>query len=475
MSKKNKKDNNGFEDIKPEPYVSSSRLMKDDGVFPVMTRSRRKMRMDNRIRKGVAGGLVAFLGISMLSSIYSTTRIDNFKEQISSVESSSFKTRYGSLGSSIIESYYSGQASPVNLLSGANWPGVNESSQENGSGNSSSSSSQGSSNESTGPNGGAKVKVSNIAMVDGYDSSLSLSEEDTKKDISKVFSNPRKETLYYVATINGQPNRVSVQLLIPDINDTAKEPYLIGPPTIEKKYTTVKSGIEGSNPSLNPKMFTSIDLSEESTKTVSDWASAIASNDESQLKRIVGDNNSDHKYSGIGGFQLNGTPQIDWSYEFTKDFGDGKKNYLVARVTYMISTQVKSSKDSSSASSVTGNKDSSEFMPTQTMDILLTNYSEGTPNIVAWGGAGTWDSLSPEMNAIEIGKEQSDDSEATQTSTESNSDSGSDSFTETSTSGSSSSAPGVPTFSDDDKTKSSKKAYPKKTPHKKTSPRSSKE
>lgn len=459
IMKKNKKEDSYLEDINPAPYVSSSRLMEDDGVFPVMSRSRRKMRMDDRVRKAVAGSIIAFVGLAFTGSIYTATQVSNFKEKVSAVESSSFKTRYGSLGASIIESYYSGQASPVNLLSGANWPGVNETSQQNGTTGSSGSGYQ-STSGSTGPNGGAKVKVSNIAMIDGYDSSMSLNEEDSKKDVSKVFSNPRKETLYYVATINGQANRVSVQLLIPDINDTAKEPYLIGPPTIEKKYSTVQSSIEGSNPSLNPKMFEAVDLNKESIQTVSDWASAMASNDGAQIKRIVGDNNAEHEYYGIGGFQLNGTPQVSWSYEFSKDFGDGEKKYLVVRVTYMISTQVDSNQDSSSASSVTGNKTNSEFMPTQTMDILLTNYQEGTPNIVAWGGAGSWDTLSPKMNAVQIGKEQVQDESTTDQNAPNNS--ANDPFaTDTTTT---SMAPGVPTFSDNEKSSVVKKPLPKKTP-----------
>lgn len=459
------KDKKYMADIQPTPYRSSSRLREQDGVFSVMDRMAKKRKMDSRIVKGTAMAVAGFVALSFTSSIYTATKVSGFKEQVANVESSAFKTRYDSLGQSVIEAYYSGSQSPINLLSGASWPGVNES-KETGE--------ESQSTGSTGPNGGAKVSVDSVALLDGYDSSMSLSEEDSKKDLSGVFSDPRKETLYYTVTMNGQSNRVSVQLLIPDINDTAKEPYLIGPPTIEQKYVTVQSSVDGSIPSVNPEVFTEAELNEYSIKTISDWASAMAANDGSQIKRIAGDNNSDNTYIGIGGFQLTGEPEIQWSYEFEHDFGSGKNNYIVARVKYLMTTDAKSDSKDNTASSITGGSgDKNSFTPTQTVDILLSDYAEGTPNIVAWGGAGSWDSLSPGMNAVKLTQEQIDASDAEQekNKTDNSTDT---SFGEESTS-SSSSAPVVPTFSEDErnsKTSKSTSSTSKKS-SKKTNTRSS--
>lgn len=424
-----KNDKKAMAEMSPTPYRSNKRLMEDDGVFAIMDRMKSKKIKDSRIVKSIAIASAGFVGLTFFSTIVTSTKISNFSEQVQAVESSAFKTRYESLGEVIIGSYYGGRDTPINLLAGADWPGVNENGEEDSS-----------SSGTSGPNGGASARVNDVALMDGYDSVVSLNEADADLDVSGVFSDPRKETLFYTANINGNKEVVSLQILIPDINDTAKEPYLITPPSIESRHSTVESGISGSEPNVGD-FFEEVTLNEYSIDTITDWASAMASNDSGQLKRIAGDNNGNHSYRGIGGYELTDSPQIQWSYEYEEN----GENYIVARVRYVITTDAQNS-SSSSADSVTGNSDSDSFMPTQTMDVLLANYSEGAPNIVAWGGGGSWDTLTPGMNAIENDVEGSIEEDSDDT----DSDSSETSSSTTGDSDSDNDIPGAPEISSDD-------------------------
>ena len=460
---KKKKEDSLLEDDwgeKDVPYDTGDRKLEAKGIKEMRGRSQKSKAIEKKLISFFIIVSVSFVTITFINSIISTSRISGMDKKLEQAQSPAFKSRYEALGESVIRSYFAGENPPVNLLDSARWNG--EDSQGNAP-------------------AGAKVLVENIALIDVSPSSVlpPIPSDEKSKDKAEHFNNPRREVLTYRGTIDGRSYRFAVNFVIPDIDDASKLPFLVSPPTILDSVPLVRSDIDASKPeSSGPDaLFEEVTLSNESTDTVAEWASAFAQDNGAVLKRIVGDGDATHIYRGIGGFSLVGTPTVEWSYEFESP--DTGTNMIVARVSFNMEAPVSGASSVEDSVSSGGNSDA--FQPLQVMDILLSNYEQGTPNIVAWDGAGEWDTLEPKMNAIVLPEEGKEPKEITETTPTDEPSQDSDSDSETSTS--ENSVPGAPSLtpsktpsessSTSSKKTSKKSNNPSKKSHRKTTSRNS--
>lgn len=413
------------------PYMTNENKMNSLGIYPVRGRSEVSYKFQRRAAQLFILSIVALLCLTIFAGLTSSNKTSNLKDQVEQIKSPAFKSRYDSLGASIVESYFAGTTPPVNLLSQANWPNISE--------NPADGQNTQQSSTNMGPNGGQPVEVKGLALIKAYNTPLA--NVDGSKDDAEVFTNPRNELLTYSGVIDGRQYEFGVYLIIPDVNDTTKLPYLVSPPTIMPKANLVSANIEGSKPS--GEGFTEAELNEGTQSVLSNWASAYAQGDATTLKSLSGDGRVDATYPGVGGFTLQGTPTVEWSYQFEDP--QSKENRIVARVSFTMASSVSVSDAQSGQDITSSGNDSDEFKPVQVMDILLGNFDEGVADIMAWGPGGTWQTLSPRMNSVipvKINEDSGDQSiDNTTSSTTTPSTSGTD---RTSTG-----VPGAPSLSDE--------------------------
>lgn len=415
------------------PYMTNEQSMNAYGIKPIRGRKATSSNVVRKIIMFSSISLVILLFFSAIVGLKSSGKVESLRGSVEENYSPAFKSRYDSLGASIIESYFAQKTPPVNLLQEANWPGV----------------SGGNTTDS------APVEVQGLSLIRAYQTPYSIQGESNKAD-KQIFKNPRNEILQYSGVINGRQYEFGVYLVVPDIDDSKQLPYLVSPPTIMPMKKLVNAGIDGSHPS--GEEFEEAELNEGTLKNLSRWASAYAQGDSDTLKSLTGDGRVEATYPGVGGFTLNGDPEVQWAYEFT-DVTTNKQR-IVARVTFtMSSDSIQASNDDEN---IAGSSNSGVFAPRQVMDILLGNFEEGSADIIAWGPGGMWQTLEPRMNAVvpivmdDDGNDASgdainptDDAEATD---------GSDGSTDTteSTASEENSVPGAPTLTDRSETTSEK-------------------
>ena len=386
-SKRNKKkkkniaaDEYGDKDI---PYTTNERALQDYGIEVIQGSSEKKRKRKQQLAVGIVGIFVAIYGISVVSSLTANGRINNLSEVVKSQESPAFKTRYDSLGKSVIEDYYSQKQTPVNLLNTAVW------STDNKGGTTVKNSSSSDKADSSIP-----VEVESLSLINAYEETPQMGE--LEDDVKEVMTNPKLEILTYSGTIDGKQYKFGVTLLVPDIKNPAKLPYLVYAPTMMPMDDLLRVDAEASKPQAGETgKYTEFTLSEDAVDTIDDWASAYAQNDGEILKRITGDNDPQRSYKGIGGFTLEGTPSVEWSYAYTPE-QDENTDIAIARISFNMITEV----NNNSNNNLSGKETNNSFIVPQTLDIMLHGFSSGTPNIVAWTQAGNWQNLENRMNAI---------------------------------------------------------------------------
>ena len=385
FKKDKKKKNNAVDEFgdKDVPYTTNERALKDYGIEVIQGSSEKKRKRKQRVAIGIVGIFVAVYGISVVSSLSANGRINNLSEVVESQQSPAFKSRYDSLGKSVIEDYYNKKQTPVNLLETATW-----STDDTNSSNSSSSS-------DSSEDKSVAVDVESLSLINAYQEDPQLGKID--EEVEKVMSNPKLEILTYTGVIDGKQYKFGVTLLIPDIDSPTQLPYLVYAPTMMPMDDLLRVDMEASIPQSDDSgQYTEFTLSDDAVDTIDDWASAYVQNDGEILKRITGDNDPTRSYKGIGGFTLEGTPSVDWSYAYTPDNKDDT-DIAIARVSFNMITEVG---NGSSTSNLSGIKDNNSLIVPQTFDIMLHGFSSGTPNVVAWTQAGNWPNLHNNMNAI---------------------------------------------------------------------------
>lgn len=407
---RNKKKDNPFEDewgLKDVPYDTEEQRMKNAGIFPVTGRKRRARTIEEFAVKVIIILVVAFVALSLFSALRSGYRIEKVDERISTLESPAFKSQYNELGQSIIRAYYLSEEAPVNLMSGVSWERT----------------SLGSSDYETGETSRdeqPKINVTNLALI----RTPQTINVQASKENNSVFTNPRSEVLVYSGYVDGKLYEFSVNLIIPNVDDPTTLPYLASPPTMMPVPTMIQA--EEANIDTPPiggdSLYSNITLNESSISTITSWASAYAQDDGDTIKRLAGDNNITHDYKGLGGFSLEGNPSIVWAFQYNNKGDDDVTNdAIIARVNFNISREVQN--NSSDAESEILGERSGKFVQSQTMDIMLTNFSQGTPDLSAWSPAGSWATLTPYMNATVITGTETDTETETPSSPQSDDDS----------------------------------------------------
>lgn len=445
------------------PYMTNEKAMDNYGIKPIRGRSEKNARWATRIILAFFILLIIFLFFSSCSSLLSSGKVSGLKEDVQKNASPAFKSRYDSLGASIIQSYFAQKNPPVNLLQQANWPTTN-------------GESSGSQSES------APVEVQGLSLIDAYETPYSADAIKEKKD-KQIFTNPRNEVLKYSGVIDGKQYEFGIYLIIPNIDEPRQLPYLVSPPTILPMSKLVNANIDGSKPTGD--MFTEAKLNDGTIKNISRWASAYAQGDADTLKSLANDGRVEATYPGVGGFTLQGEPTVEWAYQYADKNTDEQR--IVARVSFTMSSEVSSqSSNTGKDKDISGSNSNNKLAPKQVMDILLGNFQEGSADILAWGPGGMWQTLQPRMNAVlpvVVKGEKADEDVINPTRTDSSDESGapesSDTSSTDSSATSSSGVPGAPSLTNntDSSTTSSTPTQKKKphSTHKKTPPQKRKD
>lgn len=174
------------------------------------------------------------------------------------------------------------------------------------------------------------------------------------------------------------PYQLEVPVLI-----TEEGPRLAGAPSIAP-WTDAEAGPKGDADYSNYGNLR-IDANSQTARQVGRWAVAYAENDGEALLTVTGDSNTDHQYVGLGGWTV---PDASSSVQILQAISVNEGNQLL-RVRVLLED------DRTDAES-----NENRHRIYTDYDVLVTNPDSATPQIVAWGAAGSGASLTPYKNAI---------------------------------------------------------------------------
>lgn len=373
------------------PYRTTTRTLDDYGIYPIRGSSSRSQRVRAWIVWGSLITAISLILLTFVTSLLSINRVGALRDRITESQTVSFDTRYASLGESVVRAYFAGSPPPISLMSGAQWV-EGDDTEESGAAAPPPSA-------AVGLNGGTGAVVENLSLLEAFDSQQALPLSMESEDEYGYFTDPRLEQLIYTGTIDGTAYRFGVSLVIPDVNDFSKLPFLVSAPTIMPGETLVDSKMRASEPSTGPESrFTEKRLSPGLVSLIGSWAQAYAQDDRDTLQRLTGDPRPNARYQGLGGFSLVGTPTVMWSYEVAPVDGDGEVN-TVARVAFDVETPL-SSDSSRVDQEVIGGVDTDQFRPKVIMDVLIGDYRNTQPTVIDWAPGGMWTIMSKHRNAV---------------------------------------------------------------------------
>lgn len=374
---------------KGDPYKTTLQTLDDYGVYEIRGFSQRKINIMNWLIRGIITLLAVIAVLVAIMPITLSGKVNTIENRVESMQTPAFKSRYDDLGKSIIQAYYSHQEPPVNLMSNISWAGYKGEDND---------SSQSSPVEDSAP-----IIVNNLSLI----RSPETVKMSPSRDRDTVFTNPRNEVLVYSGTVDGKPYEFSISLIIPNVDDPTTLPYLASPPVMMPAKNIILTNESDLDTPAQSDGYTPLKLNEFSLKAIADWASAYAQDDTESLKRITGDQSAAHMYHGLGGFSLEGTPTSLWAFQNSLGtLQDDTDDFIISRVQFRMVKRLDNNL-SNTQREVLGER-TGMFVQTQTFDLMLRNFSSGTPNVVAWGPAGTWSSLSEFGNATEITQEDID-------------------------------------------------------------------
>lgn len=374
---------------KRDPYKTTLQTLDDYGVYEIRGFSQRKINIMNWLIRGIITLLAVIAVLVAIMPITLSGKVNTIENRVESMQTPAFKSRYDDLGKSIIQAYYSHQEPPVNLMSNISWAGYKGEDND---------SSQSSPVEDSAP-----IIVNNLSLI----RSPETVKMSPSRDRDTVFTNPRNEVLVYSGTVDGKPYEFSISLIIPNVDDPTTLPYLASPPVMMPAKNIILTNESDLDTPAQSDGYTPLKLNEFSLKAIADWASAYAQDDTESLKRITGDQSAAHMYHGLGGFSLEGTPTSLWAFQNSLGtLQDDTDDFIISRVQFRMVKRLDNNL-SNTQREVLGER-TGMFVQTQTFDLMLRNFSSGTPNVVAWGPAGTWSSLSEFGNATEITQEDID-------------------------------------------------------------------
>lgn len=283
----------------------------------------------------------------------------------------SFRVRYQSIGAEVIDAWYKGQPAPINVSAGLGWNTA------------STGTITGTSPVAPPADAKSALTVTGIAFMRG-------SEAETKTAPGRF-----EERLEYYAMLNGVPYIVGVTIAIPDLSDTQSVPTLVSTPSIVSKTTlSADSADPLVDPTTKSKMVKA-NVSPQELSVIDTWAKAWTEDSPSALKSATADPQNANFYRGLGGgwAYVPSSAKVLWSAVSP----DGGGN-AIARVTWQMKTA-----DIAVPANPTTNAPATSLpgaVQTQTMDILVGKFDQGSPSVIAWGQPGTYQDLKPFMNAI---------------------------------------------------------------------------
>lgn len=174
--------------------------------------------------------------------------------------------------------------------------------------------------------------------------------------------------------------------------------------TVQVAYSKVRGAQVTGDPTLIPKApddasswpnlkswpnLTKVGATDQMTQAAKSWVEAFTSADPEKLHHMVGDSSTDHSYVPLRGATASDVRIVDAGARLAPDAStDSKPSDVVARVSFAVKWDGQNTGAATTLSRVT-------------YDVLIQKADTGSPVIVAWGGAGTGESLSPYSNAID--------------------------------------------------------------------------
>ena len=362
---KAKKNQDDFGTLTPDSGETSQESLARSGGYPIVGFSaQQKTKLTKIIYSAMIGLLFLSPVISISGAAISATNKNVAMKAADIAYRPQFTARYPDLGREIIRAYFAGDNPPVNLGESVQWP--------------------------TSETGGdapvvSGTPVTNITLINASQQDFS-SPEAGSRGYSSNFPNPKEEILTYLATINGRHYTVAVTLVIPDLDNIERLPYLIAPPTIQPMEVLTRTTGRLSEPT--GEGYKDLKLTDAMLATIAQWADAYAQGDATTLKRLSGDT-TDNIYRGLGGFRLQGAPVAIWAYTINDNPG-----HAFVRISFDME-QKAYREDTSSQGGF-----ESTFVAHQQMDILMKTDSS-VPHVQAWGPTGSWFYLYPTYNAYQ--------------------------------------------------------------------------
>lgn len=403
-----------------EDFVTDEEYRKTHFIDTIHERSAANKRMSVILRRVTLGGMAFILVFIAASGPSALFRNQVTNDRVDALQSPAFKTRYDSVGAEVIRDYFAHNTPSINLTSNVSWSGFSTVSNSSGASEKGGLQNDPDKKSNTrGQNQGqsslqsAPVNVKSIAFVSGEQVPFVMNSKEADElnnsPYGNPFVNPIQENLQYTGTIDGTVYNFYISLIIPDVDDPTKEPYLASNPTImphdEARFVNIPSG---SVPPENDPMFTKVDIDGTTESTINEWVAAYAAGDSTALKRLSGDNDPKRTYKGLGGFSLIGNASVVWAYNVNpeKNKSEDEKSTTLVRITYQLQSSNDNLKAQQGGSTSGASGKDVPFAPTQSMDILLTGANTGIPNVVAWTADGNWKRLATYMNAVPVDPEQ---------------------------------------------------------------------
>lgn len=173
-----------------------------------------------------------------------------------------------------------------------------------------------------------------------------------------------------------------VQLNVP-ILLTSRGPRMAGTPSLSP-WTLSLKGAKGTADYSNYTQ-QDVDLAQPALDQIGRWAIAYATGDGDTLANLTQDPNPNHRYVGLGGFEV---PGGENSVQVLSSINAGS-NEVVARVRVLM-------RDASQKAG----KHTSQYQSYQDFDLLIGDPTSGQPTVLAWGPAGSAAGLHPYVNRL---------------------------------------------------------------------------
>lgn len=416
MARGNKR---GFEGPAP---LTSSEISITRGLQKMRSRHPAYYRILKWVGRLATVSAVIMALILVIAMVQNVNLRNELRSQLEDTYNPSYKVRHADLGTSILDSWFSGGTPIVSTARGVTWP-TSPYAQYPSPGNvpdevaNPQDEELDSSDVEPSDGGGEDVEpysttVRSIAFVSGGEELIS---EDPLTVGDVTYQQPTSEELTYNVVLNNQPVRVTIVLLIqggPPQAD-APNPVLLAAPTVSGGVTA-DSDLDASTAPSDIKVNTN-DIPSDASSLVQNWIVAYAENDADTLKQLARDPDASREYTGLGGWTVeepdgeSSSVTTNWWYVVPgSDEGREGTADVVAEISFPMYQIVPTSSTGEEGVTNPDLQNPEGFVPfqtTQTMTVLITDAESGSPSISSWGPPGTGEALEPYSAATSIAQE----------------------------------------------------------------------